>query len=185
VSGSVKPKGLGAVNFDNITFGDDAGCMLQTIGGNYTCTASAGVPLVKTLGIPASPYVKLVLKATFDVTPEGLIVDRTFSLNCTPWSTASNLPLSAVPASETMKLLCHPLGWDVAYRLSSPRWTPKVAVTQQPAVQIGTMDPIFGLSEAPALYDKNFGLAVHTDPTFALTGPGHTYDMGSLMLGGC
>src|SRR4051794_9581179 len=40
VSGNVKPKGLNAVDFDNITFGDDAGCMLQTIGGNYTCTAT-------------------------------------------------------------------------------------------------------------------------------------------------
>jgi hypothetical protein len=184
-SGSVKPKGLGAVNFSGITFGDDAGCSLQTIGGNYTCTAQAGVPLVKTLGIPASPYVKLVLKATFDVTPEGLIVDRTFSLNGTPWSTAANLPLSVLPASETMKLACHPLGWDVAYRLSSPRWSPKVAVKQQPAVQIGTMDPIFGLSEAPALYDKSFGAAVHSSPTFELKGPGHTTDMGSVNLGGC
>ncbi len=80
VSGSVKPAGFAAVNFTSKSFGDDASCFPHLLGGGYDCTASDGIPLVKTPGLPLSPYVKLALKAKFTITPEGAIVNRTFSL---------------------------------------------------------------------------------------------------------
>lgn len=182
VSGSVKPKGLSTVNFGTKAIGDDASCSLQTLGGNYTCVAfSNGVPLVKTPGLPASPYVKLALKATFNITPEGVITNRTLSVDGDNAGSASNLPLGVLPAGDTVKLPCTaPMGATVGYRLSSYRWTPAVSATQQPTVQIGIMDPILGLAESPALYDHAFGPAVHSNPTFELTASGHTYDMGAL-----
>ena len=182
VSGNVKPKGFSSVNFGTKAIGDDASCMLQTLGGNYTCVAfSDGIPLVKTPGLPASPYVKIALKATFNVTPEGVITNRTLSVDGDNAGSASNLPLGVLPAGDTVKLPCTaPMGATVGYRLSSLRWTPAVAVTQQPTVQIGIMDPVLGLAESPALYDKAFGPAVHSNPTFELTASGHTYDMGAL-----
>jgi hypothetical protein len=182
LTGSVKPKGFSSVDIGTKAIGDDATCSLQTIGGGYSCVAiSNGVPLVKTPGIPASPYVKVALKATFNITAEGVITNRSFSVDGANAGTASNLPLSVLPTAETIKVPCGPVGSSVAYRLSSLRWTPAVAVTQQPTVQIGLMDPVLGLAEGPSLYDHAFGPAIHSNPTFELTATGHTTDLGDLL----
>jgi hypothetical protein len=182
VTGSVKPKGFSTVDFGTKAFGDDVTCQLATLGSGYTCTAfSDGIPLVKTPGIPASPYVKIALKATFNVTPEGVITNRSFNVDGANAGSASNLSLGVVPTSETVKVPCGPVGSSVGYRLSSLRWTPAVAVTQQPTVQIGLMDPVLGVAESPALFDKPFGPAISTNPTFELTATGHTTDLGDLL----
>jgi hypothetical protein len=182
VSGSVKPTGFDTVDFGTKTIGDDATCWPQLMSGNYTCVAiSDGLPLVKTPGLPASPYVKLSLKATFTVTGEGAIVNRSFSLGGSPVSTASNLPLNLIPTSDAIKVPCAGVGSSASYRLTSFRYTPAVAVTQQPTVVIGLMDPVLGLAESPALYNKAFGPAIHSNPSFDLTGGGHSTDLGPLL----
>ena len=181
VSGSVKPAGLDAVSFTSKSFGVDATCIPHLLGGGYDCTASAGIPLVKTMGVPLSPYVKLALKAKFTITPEGAIVNRTFSLGGDTAGSASNLPLGVLPSVDTMDVPCAPVGSDATYRLSSFRWSPAVAVTQQPAVQIGLMDPVLGLAESPAIYDGSFGPSIKTNPTFVLTGTSHVTNLGGLL----
>ena len=181
VSGSVKPAGLDAVSFTSKSFGVDATCIPHLLGGSYDCTASAGIPLVKTMGVPLSPYVKLALKAKFTITPEGAIVNRTFSLGGDTAGSASNLPLGVLPSVDTLDVPCAPVGSDATYRLSSFRWSPAVAVTQQPAVQIGLMDPVLGLAESPAIYDGSFGPSIKSNPTFVLTGASHITNLGGLL----
>ena len=181
VTGNVKPAGFSAVELGTKTLGDDATCMPQLQGGGYTCTADDGIALVKTQGLPASPYVKLAVKATFTITPEGAIVNRSFSLGGDPAGSASNLPLTWIPTADTLKVPCAPVGSSASYRLSSFRWSPTVAVKQQPTVQIGFMDPVLGLAESPALFDQSFGPSVYSNPTFNLTGGGHSTDLGPLL----
>ena len=75
--GTVKPLGFSTVNLGSKTFSDDASCTPALLGSLYTCTATApGISLVKTPGLPASPYVKLTLQAKFKVTPEGAITTQ-------------------------------------------------------------------------------------------------------------
>jgi hypothetical protein len=182
VSGSIKAFDFprAGISTKNITV--SASCPPMTAGSGFDCTAtSPGIYLMKTPGLPASPYVKLILKARFHVTPEGAIVDRSMSL----LPAATNLPLSPMIATETVKLPCGPIGSAVSYKLGNIRYTPAVSVTQQPAIRVGLMDPVLGLAESPALLDKPFGPAIKSTPAFALTGAGHATDLGDLLMGGC
>ena len=182
ISGSVNPLGQGNVYFSTKSISDEAGCMPLTLGTSYECTAETpSVALVKTPGIPGSPYVKVRLRARFTITPEGVITSRSLSVGGSPAVPASSLSLSASPAWETRTLPCAPTGSDVAYRLGSPHFTPAVTATQQPTIQIGLMDPVLGLSEMPALYDHAFGLPSVSKPAFDLSGSGHTWDLGDLL----
>jgi len=181
VSGTVKPLGFSTVNLGSKTFSDDASCMPAMLGSLYTCTATApGISLVKTPGLPASPYVKLTLQAKFKVTPEGAIVSRQLSVGGSPAVSAKNLNLSPAIEFETQTLPCAPVGTPASYRFSSFKYAPAVSVTQQPVIQIGFMDPVLGLSEMPSVYDHAVGGAIHTNPVFSLTGSGHTTDLGEL-----
>jgi hypothetical protein len=162
-------------------FSDDASCTpsLMLSGAAYDCVASSpSVALVQTPGIPGSPYVKLSLKARFTVTPEGAVISRTFSAAGAPLDSASGLWLLPIPLVDTIALPCATAGFTSSYRLSGFHWSPAVAVTQQPAVTVGQMDPVLGVAELPALYDKAFGQAAHSKPAFDLTGAGHTTNLG-------
>lgn len=176
VGGTVKLSGFGTSEFATKTITTDAACMPLLLGGGYTCTAAApGIPLIKTPGLPASPYVKLTLQARFKITPEGAIVARSLA-----GGPATNLTLTPAINTETVKLPCGPVGGNVTYRFGSFKHTPAVTVTHQPLVQVGLMDPILGLAESAVLYDQAFGPAVQKTPTFELTGAGHTTDLGPL-----
>ena len=139
--------------------------MPALLGSLYTCTASApGIALVKTPGLPASPYVKLTLQAKFKVTPEGAIVSRSLSVGGSPAVPAKSLNLSPAIEFETQTLPCAPVGSSASYRFGSFKYSPAVSVTQQPLIQIGFMDPVLGLSELPSVYDHAFGGAIHSNP---------------------
>ena len=155
--------------------------MPALLGSLYTCTASApGIALVKTPGLPASPYVKLTLQAKFKVTPEGAIVSRSLSVGGSPAVPAKSLNLSPAIEFETQTLPCAAVGSSASYRFGSFKYSPAVSVTQQPIIQIGFMDPVLGLSEMPSVYDHAFGGAINSNPAFELTGSGHTTDLGEL-----
>jgi len=182
VSGSVDPLEQGDVHFATKAISSTASCMPLTLGNGYTCTvASPSIPLVKTPGLPGSPYVKVQLRARFTITPKGAVVSRTFFVGQIPAASTSSLKLSASPAWESLTVPCAPVGSEVKYRLGSVHYTPTVAATQQPAIQIGLMDPVLGLAESPALYDHAFGLPVKSSPRFDLFGSGHTWYPGSLL----
>jgi hypothetical protein len=178
ISGSVYVGQMGGA-FSTKSLSVDASCSPLTVGTNYECTAnSPAVYLVKTPGVPSSPYVKVLFKTKFTITPEGAIVNRTLSMTDGGTSTASGLPLSQSLNYETVKVPCGPVGNPVSYRLGNIHYTPKVDAVQQPVIQVGLMDPVLGAVETPALVDRGFGPAIKASPAFDLTGSGHTTDLG-------
>lgn len=182
VSGRVDVGDLAGGAFATKNVSDEAFCMPKLAGGAYECTAqSPALTLVKTPGIPASPYVKVVLKAKFSITPEGIVTNRTFSVAGAPSSAASGLSLAPTFGYEKIDVPCAPVGAAASYRLHALHYTPKVAVTQQPAIQVGLMDPVLGLAESPALVDAPFGAAVKTNPSLHLVGTGHTTQLGDIL----
>jgi len=140
--------------------------------------------VLRSPGIPGSPYVKLALKARFTITPEGGIVSRSFSVGGAPVSSASGLMLLPFPVVDTVALPCGSAGRSATYRLGATHWSPAVAVTQQPTVTVGQMDPVLGAAELPAVFDKAFGQAAHSSPAFDLTGAGHTTNLGTALPDG-
>jgi hypothetical protein len=181
VGGTVKPIGFGTKNLGSFNVVDEASCHPALLGSAYTCTAAApAVNLVKTPGLPGSPYVKLALQAKFKVTPEGAIVSRSFSVGGSPAAPAKSLGLSPAIDYETLTVPCAPVGSGASYRFGSFKYTPTTKVTQQPHLTVGLMDPVLGVAELPALYDTGIGGAITTNPVFELAGGGHTTDLGEL-----
>lgn len=181
VSGTVKPLGFSTVYLGGKTFSDDASCQPALYGSLYSCTATAqGIDLVKTTGLPGSPYVKLTLQAKFKVTPEGAIVSRQLHVGGAPAAPTKSLSLWPGIEYETQTLPCAPVGSSAAYRFASFKYSPAVTVTQQPIIAIGFMDPVLGLGELPAVYNHAVGGAINTSPAFDLTGGSHNVDLGDL-----
>jgi hypothetical protein len=179
VSGSVKVGDLGGA-FTTKTLSVSATCLPVTIGTGYDCTAnSPAIYLAKTPGLPNSPYVKLLIKTKFTITPEGAITNRTFTTSS--GSSSASLPLSQAINYETLKVPCAPVGSAASYRLGSIHYTPKVASVQSPVIQVGFMDPILGAAELPAVVDQPFGPAIKANPAFDLYGSGHTTDLGDVL----
>jgi hypothetical protein len=184
VTGTVSPLGLADVNIGTINLSkDNVDCAPKLSGGGYGCTAtSEGVSIVKTPGILLSPYIDLVLHVAFDITPEGAVTTRDFSIGGNPVSGPDDLSLTDSAQSETLTVPCTaPVGDSVAYTLDPYHWTPATSATQQPAFQIGVMDPVFGAFKLPAIFDASFGSPVQTNPAFDLTGAGHATDLGALL----
>ncbi|MDA0185356.1 PKD domain-containing protein [Solirubrobacter phytolaccae] len=180
VSGNVEVGDLGGGSFATKNLSVEATCLPATLGDGATCTAnSPALYLIKTPGLPGSPYVKLVLKTKFQITPEGVITNRTVNFGTGP--SAASLPLSQGINAETLKVPCGPVGAGASYRLSNLHYAPKVSATQQPTIQVGLMDPVFGAIETPALVDQGFGPTIKANPAFDLTGTGHTTDLGDVL----
>ena len=184
VTGTVKPLGLGSgIDIGTIKLSaDNVSCAPTLSGASYQCTAtSGGPPLIETPGIPLSPYVKLAVQITFTITPQGAVVTRGFSIGGNQVAGPDALSLTDSAQSETLSIPCNvPVGASVSYALDPVHWTPQTAAAQQPVVQIGTMDPVFGAFELPPIANIHIGPEVDTTPAFDLTGPGQTADMGSL-----
>jgi hypothetical protein len=82
VEGTVSPLGIADVDIGPLNLSKDVtSCEPAFSGGGFTGTATSdGLTLHKTPGIPLSPYVKLAIQVAFDVTPEGTVVTRGFSI---------------------------------------------------------------------------------------------------------
>jgi hypothetical protein len=179
VSGSVKVGGLGGA-FATKSLSVSATCLPVTLGSGYDCTAnSPALYLVKTPGLPNSPYVKLLIKTKFTVTPEGAITNRTFTTS--DGSSVATLPLSQAISSETLKVPCAPVGSAATYKLGSIHYTPAVSSVQSPVIQVGFMDPVLGAAEMPSVVDQPFGPSIKANPAFDLSGSGHTTDLGDIL----
>ena len=108
ISGSVKVGGLGGA-FITKSLSVEATCLPATLGTGTECVAnSPAIYLLKTPGLPASPYVKLLIKTKFNITPEGAITSRTFTTS--DGSGSASLPLSQAINYETLKVPCAPVG---------------------------------------------------------------------------
>jgi hypothetical protein len=164
------------------TIADDASCAPQLIGSTYECTAETpSISLLRATGVPAGPYINLKLKARFVITPEGAIVSRSLTTAGFAPVNKSGLPLTPVGAIDNVKVPCALAGSPAAYKLGPLHWTPAVAVTQQPRLEIGLMDAVFGQVEMPAFSDKAYGNPVKTNPAFDLTSSGRTAALGNLL----
>ena len=184
LTGTVSPLGLGDIDIGTINLSkDNVSCDPKLSGGAYDCTATSdGVTLVETPGVPLSPYVSIVLKVTFSITPEGAVTSRTMTIGGTSAFGPDDVSLSDTTDTETLSMPCTAIaGDDVKYALDPLSWSPDTAASQQPAFAIGLMDPVLGVVRLPALFDAPFGSPIDTSPSFDLTGAGHTTDMGALL----
>ena len=183
-NGTISPFGLGDVNVGPLNLSKDVtNCTPHLSGLGYDCTATSdGLTLWKTPGIPLSPYLKLAVQVEFDITPEGAVVTRGFSIGGNPIGTSADLSLTDSPQSETFAMSCTAAaGGAVRYALDPYDWAPDVTSAQQPILQFGLMDPVFGVVELPAIFNAPFGPVVNASPAFDLTGSGHTTDLGPLL----
>jgi len=179
-SGHVQVGDWGGASFSGKTMSVDATCLPPTLGSTVKECSAVSPPLYLIKGAgPLTPYVKLVLKTKFSITPEGAITKRTFSVGDD--AVAATQTLDQGIFGETLKAPCGPVGSPISYRLSNIHYTPKVTSTQQPTVQVGLMDPVIGVAESPALYEGAFGPAIKATPAFDLAGSGHSYDFGDLL----
>ena len=183
-NGTIDPFGLGTVNVGPLNLSKDVtNCLPQLSGSGYSCTATSdGLTLWKTPGIPLSPYLKLAVDVEFDITPEGAVVTRGFSIGGNPVGTSDELSLTDSPQAEQFAIPCTASAGDaVRYQLDPFAWAPDVTSAQQPKLQFGLMDPILGVVELPAIFDAPFGPVVNATPAFDLTGSGHTTELGPLL----
>jgi hypothetical protein len=166
---------------DDLMFTADASCAPMLGGSAYDCHASSQKwHVYREFGVPNGRYVNMVFHANFRVTPKGAIVSRTLGLTGLPGVTANNLPLTQTLNLDYPHIPCGPVGSTVSYKLGPVHYKPDVHVTQAAEVQEGQMDPLSGIVELPAVYDKVAGGPVDSYPAFDLVGSGHTTNLGSL-----
>jgi hypothetical protein len=184
LTGTVQPLGIGPViNIGTHTLSkDNVACDPKLSGAGYSCTAeSDALTIVETPGLPLSPYVKVALGVKFDITPQGALVTRNFTVGTNPLTQAADLSLLDTPQSETFSMPCNtPVGNSAVYKLDPFDWAPAVAAGQRPRIVIGLMDPIFGVVETPAIVDAPFGPTKSSTPAFDLTGGPDTVNLGAL-----
>lgn len=185
VSGTADGINFGPTNFSqhNVT------CAPALSGGVFPCTGSSDeITLPGAIPSPI-PFTlieaKLGIGVEFDVTPQGAVVNREFSVGGTdvPGTTANPGPLSLVdtPNSETFTLPCtSSVGSPVNYNLSSYDWAPATTATQQTRIRIINTFPD-GSEAFQYGSNINIGPAEMVNPAFDLTGTGFLTAMGSLL----
>ena len=116
-------------------------CAPRLMNGTSVCTAtSPKVTVVRTDGAVNSPHAKVWFTARFTITGEGAIVTRNLSTNGV-WTDFTGLSLDLTPKQETVKVPCGTVGAPVNYALDPYRWTPAVAVKQQPITRSARSTP--------------------------------------------
>jgi PKD repeat protein len=185
VSGTADGINFGPTNFSqhNVT------CAPALSGGVFPCTGSSD-EITLPGAIPSLiPFTlieaKLGIGVEFDVTPQGAVVNREFSVGGTdvPGTTANPGPLSLVdtPNSETFTLPCtSSVGSPVNYNLSNYDWAPATTATQQTRIRIINTFPD-GSEAFQYGSNINIGPAEMANPAFDLTGTGFLTAMGSLL----
>jgi PKD repeat protein len=187
VTGTADGINFGPTNFskNNVT------CAPALSGLGFSCSGTSDqitLPGAIPSPIPTTVFeAKLAITVKFDVTPQGAVVNREFSVGGTdiPGSTANPGPLSLVdmPNTETFALPCtSPVGSPVNYNLTNYDWAPATTATQQTVIQIINSGP-FGSDTGSFQIgsDIPIGPAEVTIPGFDLTGSGFSTAMGSLL----
>jgi len=177
---------------DSIDFGpttidtDNIPCDPKFSGAGFECEAdSPSLPLPGALPspIPGTFIVaKLGIGVKFDVTPEGAVVTRGFSIGGNRLVGPNDLSLTGASQTDTLSVPCTAKAGDaVDYQLDPYHWTPTTTATEQVEVRIvNTLDPI-GLIEMFDYTSIPIGSAIVSNPAFDLAGPGVITSMGSLL----
>ena len=180
---------IDSIDFGPLTFSKDSVyCSPKFSGGGFQCVASSGGVAIPGASIP-NPLVpgfivmKLAIDVTFDVTPEGAIVSRGFSIGGNNVAGPDDLSLTESAQSESFPVPCSGSAGDaVDYNLDPFHWTPATTASQQFALRIVQAFDPDGLSEV-FQYGKDIGIgsADVTNPAFDLTGNGFLTSMGPLL----
>jgi len=186
VSGTADGINFGPTNFSqhNVT------CAPMLSGPLFHCSGSSGeITLPGAIPSPI-PFTlieaKLGIGVNFDVTPQGAVVNREFSVGGTdvPGTTANPGPLGLVdtPNSESFTLPCtSAVGSPVNYNLTNYDWAPvTTTATQQTRIRIINTFPD-GSEAFQYGSNINIGPAEMSTPAFDLTGSGFLTAMGPLL----
>ena len=191
VTGTFDGLSVGPTTFsqNNVT------CTPTLSGPGFSCSGTSNdiplpgaipSPVVIPPGLPTFIQAQLAIAVSFDVTPQGAVVNREFSVGGTdvPGPSANPGPLSLVdtPNTETFTLPCtSAVGSAVNYNLTNYDWAPATTATQQTVIQIINTGP-FGAGELFQYgSDIDIGPAQVSNPAFDLTGAGFSTPMGSLL----
>jgi PKD domain len=185
LTGKIDGIGFGPTNIskDNIT------CSPKLSGGNLPCEGSSGeIPLGSApsgIPFPGPPFAVAMLGigVKFDVTPEGVVVTRGFSIGGNQVTGPNDLSLTDNSQSETLSVPCSAKAGDaVAYGLDPYHWTPDTTATQQTRIRIIlAYDPVGATEVGQIGPDINIGPANMFNPAFDLTGSGFLTAMGPLL----
>jgi hypothetical protein len=196
-SGNIKVTWTVKGKADGIPFGpsniskDNISCTPALLGGGFSCDGQSGhltLAVVPSLIPFTTDQVWLDIGVSFDVTPEGAVVHRAFTVGGTnvagPPTNPDDLGLVTAPSTETFAMPCTAKPGDsVAYDLSNYHWTPDTTATQQARIRVVNAS-IFAPNDALFDYPGSpfaIGPANVTAPPFDLTGSGFLTDMGALL----
>ena len=187
VSGEIDGISFGPTSVDS----DDTDCTPALSGGSsFSCeVSSAGFPLPGAVPSPVIPLsliqAEVGLGVKFDVTPEGAVVNRGFTVGganvAGPTANPGPLDLLKAQSTESFSMPCTSKAGDaVNYDLNDYQWTPATTSTQHVQVKIVNTLP-GGIGEAFEYGHFNIGSAAVTNPAFDLKGSGFSTPMGSLL----
>jgi hypothetical protein len=175
---------------DGISFGpvtisaDNVDCAPKLSGGGLGCVAtSGGIGLPGGISLPQGWIVaKLAINVTFDVTPEGAVVSRGFSIGGNQVAGPDDLSLTEAGQTESLKVPCTAKAGDaVDYKLDPFHWTPKTTASRQFTIRlVDSLDPD-GIVELFEYKSFGIGSAQVSNASFDLTGSGFITSMGPLL----
>jgi hypothetical protein len=181
ISGKVDGVGFGPDTFstNNVT------CDPQYSGAGFECSADSPGLTIPGAFVPdlvGFLVAKVGIGLKFDVTPQGAVVSRNFSIGGNTLVGPNDLQLTDSPQTETLSVPCSgSAGEGVAYSLDPYHWSPATTATQQVEIQIVQAFSPDGSGQVAVVHDFPVGSANVSNPAFDLTGPGFTTDMGPLL----
>jgi hypothetical protein len=185
VSGEIDGISFGPTSIDS----DDVDCTPTLAGGSFSCEGSSdGLPLPGAIPspIPLTLIVaELAIGVKFDVTPEGAVATRGFTVGGAnvPGQSANPGPLdlNTSQSTESFTMPCTAKTGDaVNYDLSNYHWTPDATASQHVQIKVVNTFP-GGIGEAFTYGTIDLGSAQASSPNFDLTGTGFLTSMGSLL----
>jgi len=194
-SGKINVKWSVTGKIDGIDFGptnlskDNISCAPKLSGTTLQCDgSSAEIPVASGpsfIPFPGPPLVVAMLGigVKFDVTPDGAVTTRGFSIGGNQVVGPDDLSLTDNSQNETLSVPCSAKAGDaVAYGLDPYDWAPDTTATQQTRIRvIFAYDPL-GASEVGQLGgDIDIGPAQVSNPVLDLTGSGFLTAMGPLL----
>jgi hypothetical protein len=177
---------IDSIDFGPVTMSkDDVDCEPKLAGGGFECEATTGgigLPGAIPSPIPGFIVAKLAINVKFDVTPEGAVVSRGFTVGGNEVTAPADLSLTDAVQSETFAVPCTGKAGDaVDYTLAPFHWTPETTASQQFTIRIVQAFDPEGISEIFEYGHFGIGSAQESSPAFDLTGSGFVTSMGSLL----
>ena len=191
-SGTMHVKWKVSGEIDGIDFGpttidkDNVSCDPKLAGGGFECQAdSPGIPLPGALPSPIPGTfitAKLGIGVKFEITPEGVVVSRGFSVGGNTVAGPDDLSLTNSVQTDTLTVPCAGKAGDaVDYELDPFHWTPATTATEKVEVRIvNTLDPL-GFVDMFDYGSIGVGSAIVSNPAFDLSGNGFATSMGALL----